>query len=63
MSLWSPGERVMDDYAVRIESTAPPGDYRLIVGLYDPTTEVRATVTHGPGQGSDFVGVTTITVR
>ncbi len=63
ISLWSPGERVMDDYAVRIKSTAPPGDYRLIVGLYDPTSEVRATVTHGPGQGSDFVEVTTITVR
>ncbi|MCS6800775.1 MAG: glycosyltransferase family 39 protein [Chloroflexota bacterium] len=33
-SLWSPGERVLDQRALQLPAGLPPGDYRLLVGLY-----------------------------
>ncbi len=33
-ALWTPGEVVRDEYRVPIEPSAPPGVYRLDVGLY-----------------------------
>lgn len=61
-SLWQPGETVVDDYAVPVDSTAPPGDYRLIVGMYDPVSGERSGITAGPGAGGDFVPVGSIAV-
>jgi hypothetical protein len=61
-SLWSPGEIVMDDYAVRLDSATPPGKYRLIAGMYDPATGERAAIEAGAGVGNDFVEVAVITV-
>jgi hypothetical protein len=59
-SLWLPEEVVTDDYAVRIDPAAAPGDFRLIVGMYDPTTSERAGII--AGAGNDFAMVATITV-
>ena len=61
-SLWSPGELVADDFAVRLDPAAPPGEYRLIAGMYDPATGERATVEAGSGAGNDFVEVAVIAV-
>jgi hypothetical protein len=33
-ALWTPGEVVRDEYLVPVDPTAPPGVYRLDIGLY-----------------------------
>ncbi|MCX8068176.1 MAG: 6-pyruvoyl-tetrahydropterin synthase-related protein [Anaerolineae bacterium] len=38
---WSPGRIYKDDYTFRVWPTAPPGEYRLEVGWWDPETEAR----------------------
>jgi hypothetical protein len=43
---WSPGD-VVDD---RRELAAPAGEYRVVVGLYDPRTGVRLPATTEAGQ-------------
>lgn len=61
-SLWRPGEAVRDDYALRLDPHAPPGRYRLIVGLYDPATQQRVRVSAGQGRGSDFIPAADVAV-
>lgn len=41
---WLPGEYIVDDYVIPIAQDAPPGDYRLEVGLYNPDTGQRLPV-------------------
>lgn len=41
---WSPGESVVDQYEIVVSSDAPPGDYHLLAGLYDPGTGTRLPV-------------------
>lgn len=36
--LWQPGELVQDQVTLRVEEAAPPGTYRLVLGLYDLAT-------------------------
>ncbi|MEW5957971.1 MAG: hypothetical protein AB1801_09625, partial [Chloroflexota bacterium] len=62
LSLWAAGEAAADDYAVRLDPAAPPGEYRLIVGLYDPATGERVRLAAGRGTGGDFLEAATITV-
>ncbi|MCD6290554.1 MAG: hypothetical protein J7M34_08625 [Anaerolineae bacterium] len=50
-SSWAPGEPVEDHIGVGIPADLPPGDYALIVGIYDPTTGARLPVS----TGGDFV--------
>ncbi|MBN1221199.1 MAG: hypothetical protein JXM69_19910 [Anaerolineae bacterium] len=58
-SLWRPGQPVVDDYAFQIQPNAPPGTYRLIVGLYHSDTQERI-----PTQsGADFVEIGTVVVE
>lgn len=38
---WWPGLIYRDDYTFRVLPTAPPGEYRLEVGWWDPETEAR----------------------
>jgi len=40
-TLWSPGKVIVDRYAVPVGGDAPPGQYRLAVGLYDLATLQR----------------------
>jgi hypothetical protein len=61
-SLWRPGEQVTDDYAIRLDPAAPAGLYRLIVGMYNPTSGQRVIVTAGPGAGGDFIEAAQVTV-
>jgi hypothetical protein len=48
---WLPGEIVADSYKLPLPADLPPGDYRLITGMYDPATGERLPVT----SGGDFV--------
>lgn len=41
---WQPGETIRDEHLLAIDPSTPRGDYRLIVGLYDPDTGERPAV-------------------
>jgi hypothetical protein len=47
---WLPGEYLADRHEVTIVAGAPPGRYRLAVGLYDPATGQRLTTRTGTDQ-------------
>jgi hypothetical protein len=38
---WADKDRVVDRYTLALRDGAPPGDYRLLVGMYDPTSGQR----------------------
>ncbi len=40
-SQWAAGEWVTDAHAFPLPAGVPPGDYRLVAGLYDPATGAR----------------------
>jgi len=46
-SRWSAGELVKGQYAVRLPPDAPDGEYKLLVGLFDPATRARLAVGRG----------------
>jgi hypothetical protein len=47
--LWEPGEVIVDEHAVRVDPGAPPGPYRIAVGLYRPADGSRLPVQDGAG--------------
>jgi len=38
---WQPGEQIVDQYHIPVNENAPPGAYRLVIGMYDPATGER----------------------
>lgn len=40
-SAWQMGDRVVDSYMLTLPPDAPPGGYRLIIGMYNPQTGER----------------------
>jgi hypothetical protein len=44
---WRPGQQIWQDVPLRIADDAPPGRYRLIVGIYDPAAGERLRTTDG----------------
>ena len=38
---WVAGEVIVDEYAIPVADDAPPGEYHLEVGMYEPTTGQR----------------------
>ena len=46
---WMSGEVVTDRYDISIASDAPPGRYRLLVGMYEATSGKRLPVYDGAG--------------
>jgi hypothetical protein len=38
---WFEGEYVTDDYILNLPADLPSGEYRMLVGMYDPETGVR----------------------
>lgn len=46
---WQPGETIRDEHLLVIAPSTPRGDYRLIVGLYDPDTRERPAVHDAAG--------------
>jgi len=47
---WSVGETVFDQYLIPLKEDAPLGEYRLLVGLYDPASGQRLAVLDDQGQ-------------
>jgi len=43
-SRWQPGEIIADPFYIRVDENASPGDYTLMVGLYDPSSGHRLSV-------------------
>jgi hypothetical protein len=62
-SYWPPRQVIADDYKVTIPAGAPPGDYQLVVGLYDLATMARLPVTRGGEPAGDSVVAATIPVQ
>jgi hypothetical protein len=56
-STWLPAQVVVDPRFIPLDDV-PAGDYRLIAGLYDPTTQQRLPTT----SGADFIELTTVTI-
>jgi len=52
-SIWLPGQTIIDPHYIPLDSVAP-GEYRLVVGLYDPATQQRLKMVGG----ADFVELT-----
>jgi hypothetical protein len=48
-SSWQPGEEITDHHGLALPVDIPPGEYRLVVGLYDATTGERLLVYTGEG--------------
>jgi hypothetical protein len=46
---WSAGDTVLDRRSVALPAPLLPGEYRLVVGLYDPTTGQRLSLADGSG--------------
>ncbi len=46
---WQPGETIIDQYGLAIPAGAPPGEYTLEVGMYDPATLARLPVVDAAG--------------
>jgi hypothetical protein len=47
---WVPGEYLTDAYAVPVNLDAPPGEYWIEIGFYDPLDGTRLPVTDAGGQ-------------
>ncbi len=58
-SAWSPGTEVSDRHGLSLPADLPPGEYRLIAGLYDPTNGERLSV----DRGGDFVEIGRIALQ
>jgi uncharacterized membrane protein len=55
-SEWATGEIVFDQYLIPIKKGAPPGEYRLRIGLYDPVTGTRLPTLDDTGKPSgDYI--------
>jgi hypothetical protein len=48
-SAWAVQDRVVDRYELRLREGAPPGEYRLLVGMYDLATGRRLAATGADG--------------
>ena len=53
---WRPGDTIADNYGILVPLGTPPGEYRLITGMYDALTGQRIPVTQN-GQTRDFVDI------
>lgn len=59
---WKPGELVVDAY--RLSTTLAPGQYTLVVGMYDPATLARVPVfdSRGVAQADERIVLTKVNV-
>jgi mannosyltransferase len=55
---WTPGQPVLDRQGLLIEPGTPPGEYRIIAGLYDAASGQRL-----PTAAGDFVELGSLTVE
>jgi hypothetical protein len=38
---WQPGQVVLDRHLLKLPPNLPPGDYTLLVGMYEPDLDLR----------------------
>ncbi len=62
-TLWREHEPLLDAYQLDFPPNVPPGEYRLLVGLYDLATLTRLPVVIGGEPAGDTVQVATIVVE
>ncbi len=63
---WVRGEVLLDDYQVAVKDQTPPGEYRLVVAMYDAASGQRlpVTVEGEPGRALDtMILLATVTVE
>ncbi len=60
---WQPGETIVDRRAVQIPEDAPPGDYTVLIILYDSASGQRLAVQTPDGVSSDALPVYTFTLE
>ncbi len=58
-SAWTPETEVSDRHGLSLPADLPPGEYRLIAGLYDPASGERLSV----DRGGDFVEIGRIALQ
>ena len=56
ISSWQPGEEILDHYGFLLPKDTIPGDYTIAVGLYDPTSGQRLSVSAGAGDFATELG-------
>jgi hypothetical protein len=62
-SVWRTGQTTVGQFRVTPSPEAPPGDYPLVIGLYDPTTGERLPILDPHGQPiGDSLILTTVRV-
>jgi hypothetical protein len=60
---WAKNDTVVDRYTLTLREGAPPGDYRLLVGMYDPVTGQRLPATiNGQPQPDHAIELTTLSL-
>ncbi len=59
---WIPGKTVLDGYGLPIPLATPPGDYPLILAMYDAQTGQRLPVS-GEGAQDDYLMLGSVTIR
>ncbi|NLV73514.1 MAG: DUF2142 domain-containing protein [Chloroflexi bacterium] len=63
-SFWAPGDWLRDPHTCQIEAEAAPGEYWLVVGLYNAITGERLSVVNQAGERKgDSIRLARITVR
>jgi hypothetical protein len=60
---WPSGARVADNHGVLLPPDLPPGEYQVMIGLYELFTEIRLPVTVETVSTSDRLLLATITVN
>lgn len=55
---WQPGDRIVDNHALFIPPGTPPGEYQLILALYDAETGARL-----PVDGQDALTIGAVQIR
>lgn len=64
MTMLQKGEVVREDYKINLPAGAPPGEYRLVIGLWDPRyTGKGVPVLDGAGAGSEDVPLASVKVE
>jgi len=58
-SAWPPGEEISDRHGLALPAELPAANYRLIAGMYDPTSGERLPV----DQGRDFVELGSVAIE
>ncbi len=62
-SAWAENDTVVDRYNLLLREGAPAGDYRVLVGMYDPRSGQRLTAAlNGQPQPDNAIELTTLTI-